>query len=201
MRRKSIVVSAGFTLLAILMAPHLSRAVNSSLSSLQGKYSETGQGTFAACLLPPNYIEVPCTTSGAISFPFSSAVTGQVTVGPSGSACVTSTAVASDLPPGASPSIVAAIHEALTITHYNPITQTGDISSKAYTGGKCKGATFDPSGDTLYNTFTYHFVVADEVNRWDLIVTSWTDPEGGIGSFVVTDKFLRQSAASRDSGH
>jgi hypothetical protein len=176
----------------------LSRADGPSLSSLQGSYSETVQGTFAACLLPDG-VEVPCSTSGAVPFPFSSAGIGQVTVGSSGSACGTGTVVASDLPPNASPPLEAVVHEVLTVTHYNPATQTGDIASKAYTGGKCRGATFDPTGATLYNTFTYHFVVTDEGNRWDLIVTSWTDPAGGIGSFLVTDKFLRQTTASRDS--
>jgi spermidine synthase len=51
----------------------------------------------------------------------------------------------------------------------------------------------------LYNTFTYHFVVADSGNRWDLIVTNWTDPQGGIGSFLATNKFLRQSATATNS--
>jgi hypothetical protein len=192
MRGKSVVVSVGFALLAILLVPHLSEAANTALSALQGSYSDTGQGTFAACLLPPKYVEVPCSTNGAIPFPFSFADTGQVTVGPSGSACATGTAVASDLPPDASPPIIAVVHEVLTVTKYNPTTQTGDIASKAYTGGKCKGATFDPTGATLYNSFTYHFVVTDDGDRWDLVVTSWTDPQGGIGSFLATDKFLRQ---------
>jgi hypothetical protein len=200
MRRMGVVVIGGVALLAILLVPHLSGAAGPALSALQGSYSETGEGSFAACLLPPNYVEVPCSTSGAVPFPFSSAGTGQVTVGPSGSACATSTAVASDLPPDASPPIVAAVHEVLTVTDYNPTTETGDIASKAYTGGKCKGATFDSTGATLYNNFTYHFVVTDDEHRWDLVVTSWTDPQGGIGSFLSTDKFIRQSAAPGNSG-
>jgi hypothetical protein len=198
MKRKSAVISAGFALLAILIVPHLSRADGPTLSLLQGSYSETVQGTVAVCFLPDG-VEVPCSTSGAVPLPFSTAATGQVTVGPSGSACATGTAIASDLPPNASPPIEAVVHEVLTVTDFDPTTETGHIASKAYTGGKCHGATFDPTGATLYNTFTYHFVVTDDGNRWDLIVTSWTDPEGGIGSFLVTDKFLRQSTASRDS--
>jgi hypothetical protein len=53
------------------------------------------------------------------------------------------TAVGSDLPPDASPPIVVVVHEAFTVTGYDPTTETGDIASKAYTGGKCNGATFD----------------------------------------------------------
>lgn len=112
-------------------------------------YSVSGQGTFSACLLPPDYKEVPCSTSGALPFPFTYAGTGQVSVGPSGSACATYTAAGANLPPGARPILVVQEHEVLTITDYDATTETGDIYSKAYIGGKCNGAVFDPAGATL----------------------------------------------------
>jgi hypothetical protein len=193
MKRMRVVSISGFVLLAILLVPHFSGAAGPSLSALQGSYSETGQGSFAACLLSTG-VEVPCTTSGASAHAFGLAETGQVSIGPSGSACTTITAVGSDLPPDAFPPLMVVVHEVLTVTGYDPITGTGDIASKAYTGGHCNGVSFDSTGATLYNSFKYHFAVTDKGNRWDLIVTSWTDPEGGIGSFLVTDTLLRQSA-------
>ena len=78
-------------------------------------------------------------------------------------------------------------------------TETGDIASAANSGGKCNGAAFDSSGATLYNSFTYHFAVTENGKRWDLVVTNWTDPQGGIAQFVATDTLLRQSGKEGSS--
>jgi hypothetical protein len=193
MRKVAAALTGGLALAAMMLALHSSAFADVSLAALQGSYSETGQGSFSACLLPPSYSEVPCSTSGALPFPFTYSGTGQVTVGPWGSACATSTAVAANLPPGAPPPLVAVVREVLTVTDYDATTETGDISSKAYIGGKCNGAVFDRSGATLYNSFTYHFAVTDNGKRWDLVATNWTDPQSGIAQFVATDTLLRQS--------
>jgi hypothetical protein len=193
MRKVAAALTGGLALAAMMLALDSSAFADVSLAALQGRYSETGQGSFSACLLPPSYSEVPCSTSGALPFPFTYAGTGQVTVGPSGSACSTSTAVAANLPPGAPPPLVAVVREALMVTDYDATTETGDISSKAYIGGKCNGAAFDPTGATLYNSFTYHFAITQNGRRWDLVVTNWTDPQGGIAQFVATDTLLRQT--------
>jgi hypothetical protein len=198
MRKAALVYTASLALLAVVLVLHPSASAGVSLAALQGSYSETGQGSFSACLLPPSYSEVPCSTSGALPSAFTYAGTGQVTVGPSGSACSTSTAVASSLPPGAPPPLVTVVREVLTVT-YDATTETGDITSNAYTGGKCNGAAFDSTGATLYNSFTYHFAVSDNGKRWDLLVTNWTDPQGGIAQFVVTDTLLRQSGEAHNS--
>ena len=193
MRKVATALTGGLALAAMMLALHSSAFADVSLAALQGSYSETGQGSFSACLLPPSYSEVPCSISGALPFPFTYAATGQVTVGPSGSACSTSTVVAANLPPGASPPLVVVVREVLKVTDYDATTETGDISSKAYLGGKCNGAEFDPTGATLYNSFTYHFVVTDNGKRWDLVVTNWTDPQGGAAQIVAAFTLLRQS--------
>ena len=200
MRKVAAALTGGLALAAMMLALHSSAFADVSLAALQGSYSETGQGSFSACLLPPNYSEVACSTSGALPVPFTYSGTGQVTVGPSGSACATNTVVAANLPPGAPPPLVAVVREVLTVTDYDATTETGDISSKAYIGGKCYGAAFDSRGATLYNSFTYHFAVTENGNRWDLVVTNWTDPQGGIAQFVATDTLLRQSGKENSSG-
>jgi hypothetical protein len=200
MRKLAVAFTGELALLAMLLALYPSAFADASLAALQGSYSETGQGSFSGCLLPPTYNEVPCSASGALPFPLTSAETGQVTVGQSGSACSTLTAVAANLPPGAPPPLVAVVHEVLTVTNYDATTETGDISSKAYLGGKCNGDAFDPTGATLYNSFTYHFAVTENGKRWDLVVTNWTDPQGGIAQFVATDTLLRQSGNRESSG-
>jgi hypothetical protein len=200
MRKAALVSTASLALLAMVLVLHPSASADGSLAALQGSYSETGQGSFSACLLPPSYSEVPCSTNGALPFPFSYAGTGQVTVGSSGAACSTSTVVAANLPPAAPPPLVAVVSEVLTVTHYDATSETGDISSKAYLGGKCNGAEFDPTGATLYNSFTYHFVVTENGRRWDLVVTNWTDPQGGAAQIVATDTLLRQSGEEDSSG-
>jgi hypothetical protein len=201
MREVTIALTGGLASLVMMLALHSSASADLSLAALQGSYSATGQGSFSACLLPPNYTEVPCSTSGALPFPFSYAGTGQVTVGSSGAACSTSTAVAANLPPGAPPPLVAVDHEVLTVTDYDATTETGDISSKAYLGGKCNGAAFDPTGAMLYNSFTYHFAVTENGKRWDLVVTHWTDPQGGAAQIVATTTLLRQSGKRGSSRH
>jgi hypothetical protein len=199
MRKAALVSTASLALLAMVLMLHPSASADGSLAALQGSYSVTGQGSFSACLLPPSYSEVPCGTSGALPFPFTYAGTGQVTVSPSGSACSTSTAVAANLPPGAPPPLVAVVREVLMVNDYDATTETGDISSKAYIGGKCNGAAFDSTGATLYNSFTYHFAITENGRRWDLGVTNWTDPQGGIAQFVATDTLLRQSGKEGSS--
>jgi hypothetical protein len=197
MRKLAVVPASGLALMAMMLALHLSAFADASLATLQGSYSVTGQASFSVCLLPPSYSEVPCSTSGALPSAFTYAGTGQVTVGPSGAACSNSTVVASSLPPAAPPPLVAVVREFLTVTDYDATTETGDLSSKAYLGGKCNGDAFDPTGATLYNSFTYHFAVTENGKRWDLVVTNWTDPQGGIAQFVATDTLLRQSGTGR----
>lgn len=200
MRKVTVALTGGLASVVIMLALHSKASAELSLAALQSSYSETGQGSFSVCLLPPSYNEVPCSTSGALPVPFTYAGTGQVTIGPSGAACSTSTVVAANLPPGAPPSLVSVVHEVLTVTDYDATTETGDISSKAYLGGKCNGAEFDPTGATLYNSFTYHFVVTDNGKRWDLVVTNWTDPQGGAAQIVAAFTLLRQSGNRGSSG-
>jgi len=109
MRKAALVSTASSALLVMVLVLHPSASADGSLAALQGSYSVTGQGSFSACLLPPSYTEVPCSTNGARPVPFTFAGTGQVTVGPSGSACSTSTVVAANFPPGAPPNLSGGI--------------------------------------------------------------------------------------------
>jgi hypothetical protein len=68
MRRAALVSTASLALLAMVLVLHPSASADGSLAALQGSFSETGQGSFSACVLPPSYSEAPCSTSGALPF-------------------------------------------------------------------------------------------------------------------------------------
>ena len=68
MRKVTVALTGGLASVVMMLALHSRASADLSLAALQGSYSETGQGSFSACLLPPSYNEVPCSTSGALPF-------------------------------------------------------------------------------------------------------------------------------------
>lgn len=109
-----------------------------------------------------------------------------------GNSCTTFTEVISDLPVDASPPIVVPAHAVGKVLSYDPLIGTGDAAYTGYIGGKCKFATFDKTGATVFFSFTDHFVVTNGGNRVDRVVTTLQDPAGGIGDFSLSWTELRQ---------
>jgi hypothetical protein len=160
-------------------------------SALRGNYADLLKGSFAVCLTPVTFAEESCSTAGALVFPLSIVTAGHFTAGKNG-ACETGTETVSDLPVDISPPQVTQFHVASKVLDYDPKTGTGDYSFTAYTGGTCKGATFDSTGATVVDTGTVHFVASDNGKQVDGVVTALTDPKGGIGDFSLSTHDLRQ---------
>jgi hypothetical protein len=59
-------------------------------------------------------------------------------------------------------------------TAYDPTTGSGDMPGTVYSGGKCVGASFDNKGATPVASNVLHFVVSDNGNRFDTVLTSLT---------------------------
>jgi hypothetical protein len=161
------------------------------ISALRGNYADLLKGSFAVCPTPVTFAEESCKTAGALVFPLSIVTAGHLTVGKN-VACETGTEVVSDLPVDISPAQTTPIHVAPNLLDYDSKIGTGDFSFTAYTGGTCKGATFDSTGATVLSSGTVHFVASNNGKRVDGVVTSLTDPAGGIGDFSLSTLDLRQ---------
>ena len=163
-----------------------------SLKSLAGKYADTLHGSFALCLDPKNnFAEISCTDTKAVVFPQTTIDVGNETDDTKGNSCETYTETDTDLPPDLSPPFVAVFHSVAKVTSYDPATGSGDGTFTNYSGGKCVGVEFKSSGATVTNNGTFHFVVSEE-KRVDFVITSVTDPVGGIGDFTLSGTNLRQ---------
>jgi hypothetical protein len=89
---------------------------------------------------------------------------------------------------GGVPSVTAV----LKVTEYDSSTGTGDESLTEYFGGSCNGAVFVPNGATQVDTGTLHFVISDNGNRIDSIVTSLQI--SGLGGFSLSFTELQQQS-------
>lgn len=162
------------------------------LQQLAGGYSLTEQGSFAGCF-NQSFVEELCDTAGVVVFPVSALVNGQVTMDRNGNGCGTLTGTISNLPVDATPPLVLAEHQVLTLRDYDPSTGSGDFAASNFRGGKCNGAVFDNMGATAGSTSTDHFVASKDGERIDSIVTSFVvHPVNGIGDFSLSGVFLKQ---------
>jgi hypothetical protein len=160
-----------------------------------GHFSLTQQGSVASCQTS-NGVPEPCNTPGVVGVAQSVLNNGTVTRDSAGNACSANIGVLSTLPPGATPSFVLAAHTSLKVTNYDPVTGTGDESSKSWSGGVCNGAIFDKTGATQISSGTDHFVVTNDGNRIDSLFTAVvgvpTSPLAFVGGFSATRTELRQ---------
>jgi len=162
------------------------------LSSFDGTFSVTAHGNFAFCL-GPSFVEVSCTSSGAVAFPTTAVDVGTGTRDKKGNACTTYHETDSDLVPGTAGTTAPIFPEVETITSYDPTTQSGDSSWITYSNGKCVGAKFESSGTPVISlTGTYHFVFSANGTRRDWIITSFNDSVGGVADFVYYGTELQQ---------
>ena len=83
-------------------------------------------------------------------------------------------------------------HVVSTTKTYDRETESGDGTFTSYIGGKCMGADFNSAGATITSSGSTHFVVGDDGKRSDVLITSFTDPVGGIGDFSYYGTNLRQ---------
>jgi hypothetical protein len=158
-----------------------------------GQFSLTTQGSLAICLNPGTFAEESCSTSGVLVVPLSALGNGATTFDSQGNSCATATEVDSNLPVDASPPFVTANeHTVGNPLDYDPTTGTGNSSITGYTGGACNGATFDSTGATELFSGTVHFVVSENGNRVDSIITKLTNPTNSIGDFSLSGTNLRQ---------
>jgi|SRR5262249_9999824 len=162
-------------------------------SKLRGNYSDTLKGSFAVCLSPTSpFPEESCSTKGALVIPLSIVTAGHVALDKEGNSCETGTQIVSGLPVDISPPQVTPFHNVEKRLNYDPTTGTGDASFTTYVGGTCHGAKFDSTGATVLNTGTIDFVASDDGKSIKGVITSLTDPVGGIGDFSLSNLLLRQ---------
>lgn len=158
-----------------------------------GQFAASAHGSFAVRVDPMSFAGETCATAGALVLPLITVFTGLSVTDAAGNACDTLTEVDSALPPNASPPIVTTDeHVTAKVTDYNSATGIGNLSFTAYTGGSCHGAKFDSTGATELSSGIDNFVVSENGNRVDLLVTSLTNPSTSIGSFDVSAISLRQ---------
>jgi hypothetical protein len=159
-----------------------------------GQFSITVQGSLASCVNSGGTAE-PCNTSGVVVVPLGLAEAGIVIRDQTGNACSSHTSVASTVPVGAAPPTVLMQNTKIALINYDPMTGTGDASFAEYVGGACKGATFDATGATQTTSGTLHFVVTEDGNRIDEIITSVSSVPGpsSFGGFLGTLTELRQT--------
>ena len=164
-----------------------------SLHKLAGTYALTAQGSFFFCFEnTAPFAPTECGSPGSTGVPVSAVEVGVITSDAAGNSCATITETLSELPVTASPSGVVVINVVSKTTSYDPTTGTGDKSDTSYSGGKCKGATFDSTGATVGASGTEHFAVSNNGKQIDAVVTSLTNPEGSIGGFSISFTTLRQ---------
>jgi hypothetical protein len=101
------------------------------------------------------------------------------------------TQTASDLPVNIFPPGVEVLHTVSTLTSYDPVTGTGDLSFITYNGGHCNGGSFDNTGATISSTGTQHFTASKRGEQVDFVVTSLSSPVGAIGGFSLSGTALR----------
>jgi hypothetical protein len=158
-----------------------------------GQFSVTSQGSLAVCINPGTFTEESCSTAGALVVPLTELYTGVTAVDREGTSCVTFTTTDSTFPVGATPpTVISNAHCVGKVVNYDSTIGAGDGSYTVFIGGKCNGATFDSTGATPTKTGTFHFAVSDGGNRSDFLVTSLTDPLGGIAGFSFSGTYLRQ---------
>ena len=78
-------------------------------------------------------------------------------------------------------------------TSSNPATGTSDGTFINYSGGECDGPEFEKKGATEINRGTFHFVVSENGNSTDTVVTTLTDSVGDIGAFNLIGFGLNQN--------
>jgi hypothetical protein len=162
------------------------------LKALAGKYADTLHGSFALCLDPTNnFAEISCADKKAVVFPQTTIDVGNETDDTKGNSCETYTETDTDLPPDVSPPFVAVFHDVAKVTSYDSATGSGDGTFTNYNGGNCVGAVFNKGSATVASSGPFHFVVS-EGKRVDFVITSITDPVGGIGDFSFSGTNLRQ---------
>jgi hypothetical protein len=163
-----------------------------SLSTLEGGYASTVQGTAAICLDPNTFVPESCGTPDVLVFPFTALAVGRSIVDSKGNSCATDTEVDTHLPVDASPPQVYKVNVAGKLLNYDPTSGSGDLSFTVYAGGKCNVAKFDSTGATVISSGTSHFVVSQRGNRWDGNFTSLTNPVNGVGGFSLSFIYYRQ---------
>jgi hypothetical protein len=181
-----IVLLAGLAVVSILKTASAqdTSAVNIPLKA--GTVSTNSSGSIAICLNPNTFNEEPCTTKNVLAVPLTILNVGTVTGDGQGHGCQSVTAVVSNFPVDASPpDVTPNENTVIKITDYDPRTSTGDNTFTTYIGGHCVGAYFDKTGATLNSSGTGHFVVSENGNRVDGIVTSLTNPTNSIGDFSL----------------
>jgi len=151
-----------------------------------GTFSSTVTGSLAVCLNPTTFALEACTTKGVLVAPLTVLSVGRGVGDAKGNACSSVVETDSDFPVDASPPLVTKNeHVVAKLTTYDPTTGVGDGTSTTYTGGQCKGASFDSTGATVASTGTFHDVVSENGNRADLIVTSVSNSTKSVGDFSL----------------
>jgi len=178
---------AAILVLAAAIVAHRVEALHAdedgiTLASLAGGFavSDSGIGTFCVggCAAPTKLV------------PFNSIHVGQVTFDGAGNYCGVLTAVG--LPVAGSSKLLpaGAATFAGTVTAFDPITQSGDITHTIYDGGSCSGAVFNGNGATIGGTVTAKIVVSQNANHLAFAArfapATGSDPHGGnffLGAF------------------
>lgn len=193
MKKLLIVLIAG---LALILAHESSRLYAGSQKPAQESQlmhsSSVTAGTVTICFEPGFATTESCSNKGAIGVPFATAGVGSVISDAAGNGCGTSIVTSS---------VTGDIHSPIPqnqitvskITNFDAATGTGDGSIIDYNGGECEGTEFEKKGATELNRGTFHFVISENGNRVDTVVTTLTDSVGDIGAFNLTGFAINQN--------
>ncbi|MGA8223078.1 MAG: hypothetical protein WB780_15625 [Candidatus Acidiferrales bacterium] len=158
-----------------------------------GHFSVNSQGSLAVCRNPGTFAEESCSTPGALVVPLTELYNGVTAVDKEGTSCVSFALVATNFPPNALPSnVIANAHCVGKTLDYDPTIGAGDGTYTVFSGGTCNGSVFDSTGATEILSGGFHFAVSEGGNRSDFVITSLTDPLGGIGGASFSGTYLRQ---------
>jgi hypothetical protein len=153
-----------------------------ALAQLNGTFAEMSKGSMVLCFDRNSGLQVSCSTTGALTVPFSVVSVGSVTQ-EANSRCGSFTQTYSRVPVSANPPSVTTCQIATQTTNYDPSTGTGDCSFTTYIGATCAGAAI--SGRTAIRTGTCHFVASQGGAHLEFVITSLSG--AGDFSFSGTD--------------
>ena len=159
---------------------------SNGISLPSGHFSFTAQGTEASCAAGA------CITLNIIE-------AGNMVRDSAGNACGSHTAVVTTVPATAgSPIVVPSVITVLNLLSYDPTTGTGDAALSEYSGGSCRGATFNGTGATQIVSGSLHFTVSSGENgnggdRIDSILT----PHHSRGTGPELFDYLHGTAAEK----
>jgi hypothetical protein len=162
-------------------------ALAGNIPQPKGQFATTASGSFGFCLNPSTFAPEACSTTGVLVVPLTLLNSGVVTLDKSGNSCSSVVQTVANFPVDATPPTVTSDeHTVGTLKTYDSSSGVGDASFITYSGGSCKGASFDSTGATELSSGIVHFVVSEQGKWEDFQITSLNNSIGSVGDFSIS---------------